>query len=47
MHPNLDNDVTFIRKGIVGGYKDELPEGYADRIDKWFAESKNLNRGFN
>jgi len=45
--PNSNNDITFIRKGVVGGYKDELPEEYADRIDKWYAESGNLNQGYN
>jgi hypothetical protein len=43
---NSDKNINFIRKGVVGGYKDELPETYADRIDKWYMESENLNQGF-
>ncbi|KAL7020044.1 hypothetical protein ACKWTF_011360 [Chironomus riparius] len=44
--PNSENHINFIRKGIVGGYRDELPEGYADRIDNWYAERIKFNRGF-
>ncbi|KAL7020045.1 hypothetical protein ACKWTF_011361 [Chironomus riparius] len=47
MHPNLNNDVTFIRKGVIGGYRSDMPKEYADRIDYWYAESGNLNQGYN
>lgn len=45
--PNSTNDITFIRKGIIGGYKDDMSKEYADRIDKWYAESGSLNQGYN
>lgn len=44
---NSELDLNFIRKGIVGGHKSEMSKEYADKIDKWFAESKNLNQGYN
>jgi len=49
LDPNFQNDISlnYIRKGVVGGYKDEMPQEYADRIDKWYAERKNLNQGYN
>ncbi|KAL7020041.1 hypothetical protein ACKWTF_011357 [Chironomus riparius] len=44
---NLKSNLNFIRKGVVGGHKTEMSQEYADKIDKWFAESKNLNQGYN
>lgn len=28
---------TFIRKGIAGGYKDEMSTEYIKKFDEWFA----------
>lgn len=45
--PNTKNDINFIRKGVIGGYKDEMPKSYANRIDDWYAQSETLNQGYN
>lgn len=45
--PNSKNNLTFIRKGVVGGYRSDLSKEYADRIDNWYAESGSLNQGYN
>jgi hypothetical protein len=37
---------TFIRKGKIGGFKDEMSEEYAARFDAWYAEGKHLKQGF-
>jgi hypothetical protein len=47
INPKSEADLNFIRRGVVGGYKSEMSKEYADKIDKWFAETKNLNQGFN
>ena len=47
MHPNLKRDVSFIRKGVVGGYRSDMSKEYADRIDDWYAKSGSLNQGYN
>lgn len=44
---NSEFDFNFIRKGVVGGHKSEMSKEYAEKIDKWFAETKNLNQGYN
>lgn len=28
---------TFIRKGVVGGYKDDMSPEYIKKFDEWFA----------
>ena len=45
--PNSKNELNFIRKGIIGGYRNDMTKEYADRIDNWYAESGNLNQGYN
>lgn len=30
-----ENQFEFFRKGKVGSYKEELPEGYSEKIDEW------------
>lgn len=32
-----NNDFEFLRKGKVGSFKEELPEGYAEKLDEWSA----------
>ena len=44
---NSESNLDFIRKGVVGGHKTEMSKEYAEKIDNWFAASKNLNQGFN
>lgn len=29
---------TFIRKGVAGGYKDDMSEEYIKKFDDWMAE---------
>ena len=47
IHPNMKADITFIRKGIIGGYISDMSKEYADRIDNWYAERGSLNQGYN
>lgn len=35
---NLKNDFKFMRRGIVGSYKDELPEELVKKLDQWSAK---------
>jgi hypothetical protein len=37
---------TYIRKGRPGGYQEEMPQGYIEKFDAWFAESETLKQGF-
>lgn len=32
---NSNNDFQFMRRGIVGSYKDELPEHLIKKVDEW------------
>ncbi|KAL7020046.1 hypothetical protein ACKWTF_011362 [Chironomus riparius] len=47
LNSNNHKDYNFIRKGVVGGYKNEMSSVYIDKFDEWFAKSKSLNQGFN
>ena len=47
LNSKIDKDYKFIRKGVVGGYKNEMSNDYIEKIDEWFAKSKSLNQGFN
>lgn len=35
LNKNSSNTFQFMRRGIVGSYKDELTEDQAKRIDAW------------
>ncbi|CAG9808647.1 unnamed protein product [Chironomus riparius] len=47
LDPNSRNNRAFFRRGIVGGFKDEMPQEYVDRIDDWYSKAGSLNQGFN
>lgn len=36
---NKPDKTAFMRKGIVGGYKDEMPKEYIKKFDEWIAKS--------
>lgn len=36
----------FIRKGKIGGYKEEMPQDYIERFDAWIAQEVQLSPGF-
>jgi hypothetical protein len=46
LYEDCKENFQFIRKGVVGGYKTEMPQEYIDRFDQWMAEGENLNQGF-
>lgn len=40
------NTDDFIRRGKIGGFKDEMPQKFIDKFDKWMEEEKDLVAGF-
>jgi hypothetical protein len=36
----------IIRKGKIGGYRDEMCEEYVKKFDIWMAESNDLKQGY-
>lgn len=36
----------FIRKGVIGGHKDDMPPQFIKKFDKWISDSVELNPGF-
>lgn len=36
----------FIRRGKIGGYKDEMPKDLIAKFDEWIAEETQLKAGF-
>lgn len=47
LNPKSKNNNEFFRRGVVGGYKDEMSQEYINRIDEWYAKTESLNQGFN
>lgn len=42
---NIKSDFEFLRRGVVGSYKDELPEELGKKLDEWsikFLKEANL-----
>lgn len=40
------NTDDFIRRGKIGGFKDEMPAEWIVKFDKWLAEEDELDAGF-
>lgn len=36
----------FIRKGKIGGYKDEMSEEYIEKFNKWMEQDSQIQTGF-
>lgn len=36
----------FIRRGKIGGFRDEMPVEYIEKFDKWMAEESEIEAGF-
>jgi hypothetical protein len=43
---DIKDNLQFIRKGVVGGYRNEMSQEYIDRFDKWMQQKDILNQGF-
>lgn len=40
------NTDDFIRRGKIGGFKDEMLAEWIEKFDKWLAEEDELEAGF-
>jgi Sulfotransferase domain len=40
------NTDDFIRRGKIGGFKDEMPQEFINKFDKWMEKEKDLVTGF-
>lgn len=41
-----DTSSNFIRKGKIGGYREEMSQELIDRFNEWNLQSDKLNQGY-